>query len=531
MRSLAVSTLLLASLSLAACATTWKPPAISYDNAPKRATLLPEPPKPVRIVELPKAAALAGPAQTSSRKVEAAARIARPTRACRQGQRRCPRPAEGADFINAIQVYPFADGALYQVYATPGEITDIALQPGETLVGSGPVAAGDTVRWIIGDTESGTGPDKRIHILVKPTRPDLDTNLVINTDRRTYHLELHSTPRPIWRRSPGPMPRTSSSRCASRTRRRTRRRRSMSGVDINALNFRYRIEGDNPPWRPLRAFDDGRQVFIEFPTRHQPGRDAAALGDRRRRRRPAGQLPRQAELHDRRSPVRRRRAQARRQAPAARPHRAHRRKAPIVTDEPRQEERPGAAARPAEEMRLRPRRPPVTRLSRKVLLGLGAAVAVAIGGILLFALRPQQHTTGTELFNTNNRNTPDGLANLPRDYTGLPKPVPKLGPPLPGDLGKPIVNAGAPAPGMSGPEEQRLAQEVEAARTSRLFATTNVTPRSAPPAPAQEAALHAPTRGELRRQPDVTRSQARFPQRLRRSAHDQPRSHPAAGEP
>ena len=61
-------------------------------------------------------------------------------------------------FINAVQVYPFSDGALYQVYAAPGQITDIALQEGEQLVGSGPVAAGDTVRWIIGDTESGAGP-------------------------------------------------------------------------------------------------------------------------------------------------------------------------------------------------------------------------------------------------------------------------------------------------------------------------------------------------------------------------------------
>src|SRR3546814_15857175 len=58
------------------------------------------------------------------------------------------------------------------------------------LVGPGPVAAGDTVRWIIGDTVSGTGERSRVHILVKPTRPDLTTNLVINTDRRTYHLEL-----------------------------------------------------------------------------------------------------------------------------------------------------------------------------------------------------------------------------------------------------------------------------------------------------------------------------------------------------
>ena len=61
-----------------------------------------------------------------------------------------------AGYINAIQVYPFSDGALYQVYAAPGEITDIALEAGEQLVGTGPVAAGDTVRWVIGDTESGT---------------------------------------------------------------------------------------------------------------------------------------------------------------------------------------------------------------------------------------------------------------------------------------------------------------------------------------------------------------------------------------
>ena len=63
-------------------------------------------------------------------------------------------------YLNAVQVYPFADGALYQVYAAPGEVTDIALQAGEQLVGSGPVAAGDTVRWVIGDTESGTGASK-----------------------------------------------------------------------------------------------------------------------------------------------------------------------------------------------------------------------------------------------------------------------------------------------------------------------------------------------------------------------------------
>jgi len=72
-------------------------------------------------------------------------------------------------------------------------VTDIALQEGEQLVGSGQVAAGDTVRWIIGDTESGTAAAWKVHILVKPTRLDVITNLVINTDRRTYHMELRST--------------------------------------------------------------------------------------------------------------------------------------------------------------------------------------------------------------------------------------------------------------------------------------------------------------------------------------------------
>jgi type IV secretion system protein TrbI len=148
-----------------------------------------------------------------------------------------------------------------------------------------------------------------------------------------------------------------------------------------------------------------------------------------------------------------------------------------VTDEPRQEGGPTEGSRPAEEMRLRSSRPPVTRLSRRVLLGLGTAAALGIGGALFFSLKPQHQTTGSELYNTNNRNTPDGLANLPRDYTGLPKPAPQLGPPLPGDLGRPILNSGAPAPGMptgTDPEQQRIAQEQEAARTSRLFTTTNV---------------------------------------------------------
>ncbi len=266
MRFVPLATLLLTSVSLGACATAWKPPEISYDDTPRRAVLQLDPPKPVRIVELPKLLPLPGqlkplpgnskgpsePADPHARVDEAngAARI-QPTR---------------AGYLNAIQVYPFSDGALYQVYAAPGEITDIALEPGEQLVGSGPVAAGDTVRWVIGDTESGGGAAKRIHILAKPTRPDLVTNLIINTDRRTYHLELHSDEKTYmasvsWAYAEDQLIALRRQNAAAEAATPV-----ATGVDINALNFRYRIEGDNPAWRPLRAFDDGRQVFIEFPS-------------------------------------------------------------------------------------------------------------------------------------------------------------------------------------------------------------------------------------------------------------------------
>jgi type IV secretory pathway VirB10-like protein len=138
----------------------------------------------------------------------------------------------------------------------------------------------------------------------------------------------------------------------------------------------------------------------------------------------------------------------------------------------------------AAELRLRPERPRVMRLSRRVLATLGGVSAIAVAGALTFALWPHgAKGPAQELYSTDNRQTPDGLNGLPRDYSGLPKPVPQLGAPLPGDLGKPILNAGASAPGMPGPaqpdpeaqrraqERQRLAQEIDAARTSRLFAS------------------------------------------------------------
>ena len=172
---------------------------------------------------------------------------------------------DNAGFDNAIQRYAYREGALFQVYAKPGQVTDIALQEGETLVGPGPVAAGDTVRWMIGDTLSGSGATQRVHILIKPTRPDIATNLVINTDRRSYHLELRATPETYMASVSWIYPRDELIALRNRNAVAASTAPVADGVDLSALNFRYRIKGDRVPWKPVRAFDDGRQVFIEFP--------------------------------------------------------------------------------------------------------------------------------------------------------------------------------------------------------------------------------------------------------------------------
>ncbi|MDX8356443.1 P-type conjugative transfer protein TrbG [Sphingopyxis terrae] len=171
---------------------------------------------------------------------------------------------ERATFLNAIQKYAWAEGALYQVYASPGQVTDIVLQEGEELVGPGPVAAGDTVRWIIGDTVSGSGGARRVHILVKPTRPDIMTNIVINTSRRTYHIELRATPATYMASVSWSYPEAELIALRTAEAERERTTPVAAGIDLAALDFGYRLSGDKPGWRPVRVFDDGRQIFIEF---------------------------------------------------------------------------------------------------------------------------------------------------------------------------------------------------------------------------------------------------------------------------
>jgi type IV secretion system protein VirB9 len=169
---------------------------------------------------------------------------------------------DAAAFINASAIVPFVEGTIYRVYTAPGRVTDIALQPGEML---GSVASGDTARWAIGDTSSGSGANKRAHILVKPFAADLSTNLVITTDRRAYHLALSSSTGAAMSALSWSYPADALLALRRAEEQAVAAAPVASGLDIEQLRFTYVISGDHPAWRPTRAFDDGRQTFIEFP--------------------------------------------------------------------------------------------------------------------------------------------------------------------------------------------------------------------------------------------------------------------------
>lgn len=257
-------------LALAACASDGVP-SIAYDDDFRPAARIPEPPRPVRIVEVPKPLPL--PGQLLRVPGAAASDTSPPTKRVDDANRSATQEPTRHGYINALQVYPFVEGALYRLYAAPEQVSDIALQPGETLTA---VSAGDTVRWVIGDTTSGAGSEKRVHILVKPFAAGLQTNLIVTTDRRTYHLRLESTEKTAMAAISWTYPQDGLLALRRQNAEAEAAMPVTSGVNLKDLRFRYDISGDSPPWRPLRVFDDGAKVYIEFPRRIDQG-DAPPL--------------------------------------------------------------------------------------------------------------------------------------------------------------------------------------------------------------------------------------------------------------
>ena len=252
------------TVTLTGCASRGMPPPVIPLDEPVMAQPLPEPPAPVEVVAVPQVLPMPAQmkplpeAQDNPPAPEPADERLRVSRA--NAEARVAPTREG--YVNAIQVWPYTDGALYQVYAAPGRVTVISLQAGEELV---TVAAGDTVRWVVGDTSSGSGDALRVNVLVKPVRTGLKTNLVITTNRRTYLIELTSTEKAWMASVSWDYPKDRMQALQRQAHAAQTAAPVDAGLSLERIRFRYAISGSTPPWKPLRAFDDGEKVYIQFP--------------------------------------------------------------------------------------------------------------------------------------------------------------------------------------------------------------------------------------------------------------------------
>jgi len=173
-------------------------------------------------------------------------------------------PTPGA-YINAALYYDYEPGRLYTVNTSPRFLTAITLRPGERLISK---AAGDTVRWVLGETVQGVGASQQVIVMVKPVRGDLRTNIILTTDQRTYLLDAVSregdsyTSVIAWNYPQEQMQEAQAARAVSD-------QAVAVATEVDHLYFGYSIKATSsrhpPRWQPLRVFDDGLKTYIQFP--------------------------------------------------------------------------------------------------------------------------------------------------------------------------------------------------------------------------------------------------------------------------
>ena len=162
--------------------------------------------------------------------------------------------------IGSKTVYSFKEGDIYEIRTGLDRVTDITLQAGESLTNA-PVS-GDTVRWTLGIVKSGAASRERTHIILKPLDTGLETNIVLTTDKRVYHIRALSgdwyMPTVSWR-----YPAEEARRLQASIAR--KKRVEPLTVPPEQLNFNYKIDSDDEPWSPSRVFDDGQKTYIQMP--------------------------------------------------------------------------------------------------------------------------------------------------------------------------------------------------------------------------------------------------------------------------
>jgi type IV secretion system protein VirB9 len=177
------------------------------------------------------------------------------------------RPSE---YSGAAMVYDFNPDWVYEVYGQPLRVSDICLEPGETA--SEEPFISDSERWILGAGVSRENGAAVQHIYVKPVEASLAASLIINTNRRVYHIVLRSytdahMPIVRWRYPSSGMPNSYVSAPAGVTGA-PGADGEIAGADPRFLSFNYRVTYPlfrKPSWMPKMVYDDGKRTYVMFP--------------------------------------------------------------------------------------------------------------------------------------------------------------------------------------------------------------------------------------------------------------------------
>ena len=285
------------------------PPALSYASpGAAQTTAAPAPVTPVKVEEK---AARAARAEPSRRHHKAPVHRTPVQAVLHNAEEKATEVPHAAAMVNATLHYAYEPGKLYTVHTAPAYLTAVVLRPGERLISK---AAGDTVRWEVGETAQGAG---QVVILIKPLDAGLRTNMILTTDQRVYVLDLvsgadgedHST-LVDWRYPADEMREATLIRAAATVQSLAAQGAASAAVasplisppggaaapaapvrlpgppgvvqpastkgsaaggavlSPASLNFDYKVEakGHLPRWAPEHVFDDGRKVFVKFPS-------------------------------------------------------------------------------------------------------------------------------------------------------------------------------------------------------------------------------------------------------------------------
>jgi type IV secretion system protein VirB9 len=161
--------------------------------------------------------------------------------------------------------------SLHTVVCAPLRVCDIELEAGEVIQGAPQL--GDSVRWTVTAAATGEGAERREHVIVKPTLAGLETNLIIPTDRRMYHLLLVSGEAGFVSRIAFRYPDSEAKALAAQRAALNAERREVTAdfeaFQTDRLNFEYDVEvqkgGRRVPFVPVRVFDDGQRTFVQMP--------------------------------------------------------------------------------------------------------------------------------------------------------------------------------------------------------------------------------------------------------------------------